>query len=60
MLDYVQKSAAEQTRSSREKLVKYVVTNYVQHISNEVKNKINVNLVEPVHETEVITQHTIL
>ena len=56
---YSQKSAVDQTRSSWDKLVQYVGTNYGQDISNELQNKLTVNLVEPVHAPEVIVQHII-
>ena len=59
IFDYSQTSASNQTRTSREKLVQYVVTNYGQDISNELQNKITVNLVEPVHTPEVTTRHAI-
>ena len=59
MLDYGQKSAAEQTRTSWEKLVQYVVMNYGQDIRNEFQNKITVNLVETIHIPEVIVRHSI-
>ena len=44
--NYGQKLAADQTRSSWEKLVQYVGTDYGQDISNELQNKLTVNLVE--------------
>ena len=59
VFDYGQKSAADQTRSSWEKRVQYVGTNYGQEISNELQNKLTVNLVEPVHVPEVIERHII-
>ena len=59
MFDYGQKSASDQTISSWDKLVQYVGTNYGQDISNELQNKLTVNLVEPVHAPEVIAQHII-
>ena len=59
MFDYGQKSAADRTRSSWEKLVQYIGTNYGQDISNELKNKLTVNLVEPVHAPELIAWHII-
>ena len=59
VLDYGQKSAADQTRSYWEKLVQYVDTNYGQDISDELQNKLTVNLVEPVHAPEVIARHII-
>ena len=39
--------------------MQYVGTNYGQDISNELQNKLTVNLVEPVHAPEVIAQHII-
>ena len=60
MFNYGQKSAADQTRSSWDKLVQYVGTNYGQDISNGLKNKLTVNLVEPVHAPEVIERHIII
>ena len=59
MFNYGQNSAADQTRSSWEKLVQYVGTNYVQDISNELQNKITFNLVEPAHAPKVIERHAI-
>ena len=40
--------------------MQYVGTNYGQYISNELQNKITVNLVEPVHAPEVIARHAII
>ena len=54
MFDYVRKSAADQKRSSWEKLVQYVGTNYGQDIINELQNKLTFNLVEPVYAPELI------
>ena len=59
VFDYGQKSEADQTRSLWEKLVQYVGKNYGQGISNELQNRLTVNLVEPVHATEVIEKHII-
>ena len=59
MFDYVRNSAEDQTRSSWEKLVQYVGTNYGQDIINELQNKLTVNLVEPVHAPKVIERHII-
>ena len=59
VFDYGQKLAADHTRSSWETLVQYIGTNYGQDISNELKNKLTVNLVEPVHAPEVIAWHII-
>jgi hypothetical protein len=49
VFDYGQKSAADLMRTSWEKLVQYVGTNYGQDISNELQNKITVDIIEPVH-----------
>ena len=42
-----------------EKLVQYIGMNYRQEKSNELQNKLTVNLVEPVHAPEVIERHII-
>jgi hypothetical protein len=55
--DYGQKSAADLMRTSWEKLVNYVGTNYGQDISNELQNKIYVDIIEPVHSAEVLRKH---
>ena len=39
--------------------MQYVGTNYGQDISNELENRLTVNLVETVHAPEVIAQHII-
>jgi hypothetical protein len=57
VFDYGHKSAADQMRTSWEKIVQYVGTNYVQDISNELQNKTPVTLVEPVHTDDVVTRH---
>jgi hypothetical protein len=44
-------------RTSWEKLVQYVGTNYGQDISNELHNKIYVDIIEPVHSAEVLRKH---
>jgi hypothetical protein len=54
VFDYGQKSAADLMRTSREKLVQYIDTNYGQDISNELQNKFTVALIEPVHSDEVL------
>jgi len=46
-------------RTSWEKLVQYVGTNYGQDISNELQNKLTVILAEPVHTPAVIARHAI-
>jgi hypothetical protein len=55
--DYGQKSAADLMRTSWEKLVHYVGTNYGQDISNELQNKISVEIIEPVHSAEVLRKN---
>jgi hypothetical protein len=59
VFDYSQKSTADQMRTSWEKLVQYVGTNYGQDISNEMQNKLTVTLVEPVHTDKVLTRHRV-
>jgi hypothetical protein len=59
VFDYGQKSAADQMRTSSEKLAQYVGTNYGQDISNKLQNKITVILVEPVHTDDVILKHSL-
>jgi hypothetical protein len=59
VFDYGQKSAADQMRTSWEKLVQYVGTTYGQDISNELQNKVTVTLAEPVHTAEVLTRHAV-
>jgi hypothetical protein len=59
VFDYIQKSAADQMRTSWEKLAQYVGTNYGQDISNELQNKITVILVEPLHTDDVILKHSL-
>ena len=56
---YGQKLAADQARSLWEKCVQYVGTYYGQDISNELENKLTVNLVEPVYAHGDIAQHII-
>jgi hypothetical protein len=59
VFDYGQKSAADQMRTLWEKLAQYVGTNYGQDISNELQNKINVILLDPVHTDGVIMKHSL-
>jgi hypothetical protein len=59
MFDYGQKSAADQMRTSWEKLVQYVGTNYGQDINNEFQNKVWVVLTEPVHTDDVLAIHSV-
>jgi hypothetical protein len=56
---YGQKSAADQIRTSWEKLVQYVGTNYGQDINNELQNKVWVVLTEPVHTDDVLARHSV-
>jgi hypothetical protein len=53
VFDYGQKSAADIMPTSWEKLVQYVGNNYGQDISNELRNKISVDIIEP----EVLRKH---
>ena len=57
VFDYGQKAAADQMRTSWEKLVQYVGTSYGSDISNELRNKSEVILQQPTHDTTVIARH---
>ena len=57
VFDYGHRAAADQMRTSWEKLVQFVGTNYGQDISNELQNKIPVTLPKPVHTPEVLARH---
>jgi hypothetical protein len=57
VFDYGHKAAADQMRTSWEKLVQYVGTSYGQDISNELQNKVTVLLAEPVHSPAVMARH---
>jgi hypothetical protein len=59
VFDYGHRAATDQMRTSWEKLVQFVGTNYGQDISNELQNKIPVILSEPVHTPEVLARHAI-
>jgi hypothetical protein len=59
VFDYGHRAAIDQMRTSWEKLVQFVGTNYGQDISNELQNKIPVILSEPVHTLEVLARHAI-
>jgi hypothetical protein len=59
VFDYGHRAAADQMRTSWEKLVQFVGTNYGQDISNELQNKIPVILSEPIHTPEVLARHAI-
>ena len=58
VFDYGHKGAADQMRTSWEKLVQYVGMNYGQDISNELQNKMTITLPEPTHTDEVMQRHT--
>ena len=57
VFDYGQKAAADQMKTSWEKLVQYVGTNHGQDISNELQNKQTVTVVEPTHTVAVLARH---
>jgi hypothetical protein len=59
VFDYGHRAAVDQMRTSWEKLVQFVGTNYWQDVSNELQNKIPVVLSEPVHTQEVLARHAI-
>jgi hypothetical protein len=59
VFDYGQKSAADQMRTSWEKLVQYDGTNYGQDINNELQNKVWVVLAEPVHTDNFLARHSV-
>jgi hypothetical protein len=59
VFDYGQKSAADQIRTSWEKLVQYVGTNYGQDINNELQKNITVVLINPVHTNDFLTRHSV-
>ena len=59
VFDYGHKAAADQMRTSWEKIVQYVGTTYGQDISNELQNKVAVTLPEPTHTTAVLERHAI-
>jgi hypothetical protein len=59
VFDYGQKSAADQMRTSWEKLVQYFGTNYGQDINNELQKNITVVLIEPVHTNDVLARHSV-
>jgi hypothetical protein len=57
VFDYAHKAAADEMRTSWEKLVQYAGTSYGQDISNELHNKTTVVIPEPAHTAAVITRH---
>ena len=58
VFDYGQRAAADQMKTSWEKLVQYVGTTYGQDISNELQNKLTVTLAEPTYSAAIMTRHT--
>ena len=59
IFDFGHKAAADQMRTTWEKLVQYVGTTYGQDISNELQNKTTVTLLEPEHSPAVMARHAI-
>jgi hypothetical protein len=59
VFNYDQISAADQMRTSWEKLVQYIGTNYLQDINNEFQNKITVVLSKSVHTNYVLMRHNV-
>ena len=59
VFDYGHKGAADQMRTSWEKLVQYVGTNYGQDISNELQNKATVTIPEPTYSEEIRERHEV-
>jgi hypothetical protein len=58
VFDYGQKAAADQMRTSWEKITEYVGTMYGQDISNELQNKVSVTIAEPVHTQAVLVRNS--
>jgi hypothetical protein len=59
VFEYSQKSAADQMRTSWDKLVQCAGINYGQDINNELQNKVWVILTEPVHTNDVLARHSV-
>ena len=57
VFDYGQKAAADLMRTSWEKLVEYSGTTYGQDICNELQNKQNVTLPQPLYTAAVLQRH---
>ena len=57
IFDYGTKGAADQMRTSWEKLVQYVGTNYGQDISKELQNKAVITLAKLTHSATVLARH---
>jgi hypothetical protein len=60
VFDYGHKAAADEMRTSWEKLVQYAGTSYGQDISNELHNKTTVVIPEPLHTAAVINDPMLL
>ena len=57
VFDYGQRGAADQTRTTWEKIVIYAGTIMAQDISNELQNRKTVVIPEPVHSQEILDRH---
>ena len=57
IFDHGQKAAADQMRSSMEKITEHVGTMHGQDISNELQSEITVVIAEPVHAPAVLLRH---
>jgi hypothetical protein len=57
VLDYDKNYSADLMRTMCYNLWQYVRTNYGRDISNELQNKITVDIIEPVHSAEVLRRH---
>ena len=57
VFNYGTKGAADQMRTTWEKLVQYIGTNYGQDISNELSNKAKVVIPEPEYLDGILNQH---
>ena len=59
VFDYGTKGTADQMRTSWEKLVQYIGTNYGQDISNELQNKAVITLAKLTHSATVLARHAV-
>ena len=57
VFDYGQKGAADQMRTTWEKIVHHVGTIYGHDISNELQNKRTVIITKPEHTQDVLEKH---
>ena len=57
VFDYGHKAAADQMRTSLEKLIQYVGTTYGQDISNELQNRAELKIPKPTHTSAVLARH---